>query len=292
LVHKSQQSAWEDYATNHQEWIKEGLTYRGVNVKENDPGRIPTKVYSNLEQGETAHEDNDEKPGTIQLQDNILPVWQMAGAPINASIVNMNLLSSASFEHTMVDVLIQRHGILSEIDDFSYLTGYSTALSSQEHKDNNKEIDYQQSYMLEPVFESFEDDAAIVGFVIAIFPWKTYFRDVLPPEIEMTLVIKDRCGHTKSWEICGPEVFYRQQSLNLPNMHGIIVPGETIQPSMCLDSKTTRRRITTTTTVGQEQDICRMQTRQVPHWQPTWTSLVPLMMNGFKMWITCHIAPM
>jgi hypothetical protein len=59
LVHKSQQGAWEDYATNHQEWIQEGLTYRGVNVKENDPGSIPTKVYSSLEQGETAPDDSD-----------------------------------------------------------------------------------------------------------------------------------------------------------------------------------------------------------------------------------------
>jgi hypothetical protein len=61
-----------------------------------------------------------------------------------------------------------------------------------------------QSIHIQPVFESFESDAAVVGFVVAVFPWHSYFDNILPNgTIGVTVVIDDQCGAVFTYEING-----------------------------------------------------------------------------------------
>ena len=112
-----------------QGWLQEGLAYRGL--PEVDPGPIPEEIY--------AYDDDthDHKEGAVHFDGHFLPVWQMAGAPVNASIINLDLLTRSTFEHTMVDAIEQREGILSCVSDLNYLTENSVqedlALSFPEH---------------------------------------------------------------------------------------------------------------------------------------------------------------
>ena len=195
LVKASQKKEWEEYAVANQGWIQEGLEYRGI--YDVDPGTIPTEIYSHTDD---AH---DHEPGQVHVDEYFLPVWQMAGAPVNASIVNLDLLTRSSFEHTMIDVLQNTKGILSDICDFSYLTEDLIGVNAEDEGEP-----HPQSYILEPVYDSFDDDAEVVGFVIGVFPWNGYFRNVLPDDIDVTLVIDDRCGDVHTYEINGPEAFY------------------------------------------------------------------------------------
>jgi hypothetical protein len=110
LVKAEQKAQWEQYAIENQDWIREGLDYRGMpNV---DPGTIPSQIYSYKD--EHNHDD-----GEVHVPGYYLPVWQTASAPINASIVNLDLLTRSSYEHVMIDVEAERHAILSDICDFS-----------------------------------------------------------------------------------------------------------------------------------------------------------------------------
>ena len=187
LVKESQKKQWEEYAVANQGWIQEGLEYRGIFGV--DPGPIPSEIYSHTED---AHE---HKPGQVHVEDYYLPVWQMAGAPVNASIVNLDLLTRSSFEHTMIDVLQNTKGILSDICTFSYLTEHSVDVTDiKEREEQAEDKPHPQSYILEPVYDTFEEDGQVVGFVIAVFPWNGYFRNVLPNDVDVTLVVDDRCG--------------------------------------------------------------------------------------------------
>jgi len=188
LVKTSDKLRWEDYSVAKQSWLQEGLTYRGLpNV---DPGPIAEEIYAYEVDKHKTH-----KAGEIHVDGYFLPVWQMAGAPVNASIINLDLLTRSSFEHAMVDVIEQREGTLSYVSDFNYLTENSV------EGDNGFHI---QSYVLEPVFESFDSDATVVGFIVAVLPWNTYFENVIPEGTKgVNIVIDDQCGDVFTYEING-----------------------------------------------------------------------------------------
>jgi hypothetical protein len=114
LVKTSEKERWENYASANQGWVKEGLAYRGL--PDIDPGPVPEQVYSYKDTHGT------HKEGQIHVDGYILPIWQIAGAPRNASIVNLDLMTRSSFEHTMFDVIQQREGILSDVCNFNYRT--------------------------------------------------------------------------------------------------------------------------------------------------------------------------
>jgi hypothetical protein len=239
LVHKSVQEQWEAYSVVHQDWLLQGLEYRGVNVTEQNPGPIPTKVYTlinpNQDGANVPYNNNSfieqqqqqqHVPGEVHVTNYVLPVWQMVGAPINASIINLDLLSTPYFELVMVDAMITRKGILSQMNDYHFLTKYSTAtkvlMEQEEEEDetiqrksedtgtggNHHHYHHPQTFMMEPVFESFEANAAVVGFIIAIFPWNNYFVNVLPDGVDVFVVVRDRCGHVHTWDADGPIVTY------------------------------------------------------------------------------------
>ena len=183
MVKTSDKLRWEDYSVAKQGWLQEGLAYRGL--PDVDPGPIPAEIYAY-----SAEEYEDHEEGEIDTDGYFLPVWQMAGAPVNASIINLDLTTRSSFEHTMADAIEQREGVLSYASDFNYLTENSLDQNIGFHI---------QSYFLEPVFETFENDAEVVAFVIAVFPWNRYFKNVLPEDV--TIVIDNQCGDIFTYQI-------------------------------------------------------------------------------------------
>ena len=61
LISSEQKTGWEQYAIDHQGWIKEELFYRGLqNIK---PGAIQNEIY--------AFNDDDESVNTFHV-----PIWQ------------------------------------------------------------------------------------------------------------------------------------------------------------------------------------------------------------------------
>jgi class 3 adenylate cyclase len=192
LVKTSEKERWENYASANQGWVKEGLAYRGL--PDIDPGPVPEQVYSYKDTHGT------HKEGQIHVDGYILPIWQIAGAPRNASIVNLDLMTRSSFEHTMFDVIQQREGILSDVCNFNYLTENSV--------ERDEELSVQ-SYMLEPVFESFDENANVVGFIAAVFGWNNFFKNILPDAVDgLIIVIDDKCGDIFTYEIKGADAVF------------------------------------------------------------------------------------
>ena len=87
--------------------------------------------------------------------------------------------------------------LLSDACDFSYLTDYAVSEELlQEHP--------WSSYLKEPVFESFEDGAPVVGFVVAVFGWNVYFEDLLADDVHgITVVTGDDCGDQFTYRVDG-----------------------------------------------------------------------------------------
>jgi hypothetical protein len=156
-------------------------------------------------------------PKQVHFPDYLMPVWQIASAPTNSTPVNLDLFSRSSFEHMAHDIIKTREPVLSDACDLSYLTEYSVDPLDKE------EIARPQSYVLQPVFETFEVTAAIRGFVVAVFRWDTYFSNILGNQVQgVTVVIDDRCGDVFTYEIKGPSsTFMGQDDLHDPNYDGM-----------------------------------------------------------------------
>jgi hypothetical protein len=106
LVKEDQKEAYEEYVRRNSGWLQEGLAHRGM--PDVDPGPIPDQIHQYVDP-------HDHKPGQMHVGDYYLPVWQIATAPSNATIVNFDLMTRSSFEHTLVDVIESRKGILSDV---------------------------------------------------------------------------------------------------------------------------------------------------------------------------------
>lgn len=240
-VTTAQLSDWEAFALDHQQWILDGLVYENSTI--NDPGSIPANVYTrNQKNNAHAHQEKDD----IHVAGYHFPVWQMAGAPRNASIVNLDLVADSSLmEHDMVDATMLRQPLLSSIQDLQYLTTWahdtpSSNTSAEEEawlQENNITIgvskynpqlyleQVKQSYILQPIFATsdgyFFSNAGVVearsedlqsdilGFTVAVLSWESLFSDILPNGVDgLVVVVGDGCGTTISLQVNGKTVDY------------------------------------------------------------------------------------
>jgi class 3 adenylate cyclase len=188
IVAKEEKSSWEAFAVKSQGWIQEGLEIQGLG--DVSSGEIADQLYPFSEEV-----DMTEEPEVF------VPLWQIGRAPTNSSIVMMDLNTHPSFKRMFSDVLDIEHVLLSEVVDLDFLIEFSTGTD-----DRGKQ---PRSYILTPVFGSFQDDATVVGFVIAVLPWKTFFSDIFPEGTDGLVVdVKDSCGSRFTYSMFGPRAEY------------------------------------------------------------------------------------
>jgi hypothetical protein len=117
----------------------------------------------------------------------------------------------------IVDVLEIKHTLLSEVVNLDFLLDSTTHAHGQQAR----------SYILTPIFETFVDDAEVVGFLIAVLPWRNYFIDELPHGKNGFVVdAKDTCGSEFTYTLNGPEAYFIMtlnlntfaKTLNLPSI--------------------------------------------------------------------------
>ena len=187
IVSKDDKSIWEAFAVKSQGWIQEGLELQGLT--DVSSGMIAEQMHSFSNEG-----------GITQKEEELfVPLWQIGSAPTNTSIVMMDLYTHPSFKRMIDDVLEIKHTLLSEVLDLDFLLDASTDAHGKQAR----------SYVLTPVFETFDDDAEVVGFLIAVVPWKDYFVDELPDGANGFVVnAKDTCGSDFTYTINGPEAEY------------------------------------------------------------------------------------
>jgi class 3 adenylate cyclase len=184
LVPKDRRKQWEGYAVRSQAWIQEGLNFRGLG--DVSPGEICERIYPFSDDVENFDD-----------QEYFAPLWQMGAAPSNATPVMVDLFSHPSFKRVMTEVMEIDHTLLSEVVDLQFLIRFSSDAAEDGHP---------RSYILQPVFRSFEDGAEISGFVVAVLPWQSYFANVLSERAEGVLVeVMDTCGTEFTYLVEGRE---------------------------------------------------------------------------------------
>ena len=193
MVSSEQKKSWEAYAWDHQNWIEQDLYFRGLSGSVH-PGMITKRIHPFFPDDEY---DLDEI-------ETYVPLWQVGPVPTNASILMLDLYSHPSFRRMIDDAMDVRHMLLSEVVDYSFLSENIQTL------DQNHERDiHPRSYGLQPVYDSFDADSTIVGFLFVIVPWDSYFVNLLSIDATGLLVeIQDTCDSKFTYQVTGPRAEY------------------------------------------------------------------------------------
>lgn len=190
---------WETYSNANKKWVDDGLAW--IATKEGQahpegPHDIPSHIYSRNSVGQTV---NEEGSGPFA------PVWQMAAAPNDTSIVNFDLMSDAVYERCLKTAKEINGAILSEVVDARSL--YGTASIA----DPAKELADPQSLVLTPIYDGHSAETSfVVGAVTAVLSWDVFFKNVLHEDIKTMYVVVDDglCGNEFTYRIEGQEAIY------------------------------------------------------------------------------------
>ena len=223
IVPLLEREAWEDYATTNQGWIQDGLSsdpkkdyHNGRMEAMSAPGyELENISYPIWHYGLNGEHVPDKGRGPY------LPVWQMAPAPYNSSIVNYNLLDNPVFEKNFRGMERTDLPVLSEVTDLTFLYGGAV------HDDAT----HPHCFLMYPIHENFEevlsnDDNTnpLTGSLTAILAWDRFFVDLLPEEVYgMVIVVKDTCGDVFTYQVDGAQAtFLGEGDLHNPKYNDMV----------------------------------------------------------------------
>ena len=207
------QEEWERYSSHMQNWIQEGVDHNLELHKDylssvEDIKPISKVIYRFLDSDKDVPPQNRSKTRD-EGASLLLPVWQMAPAPHDPSIVNYNLFRDEVFARIFHGMETYDTPVLSEATRLDWLYGGSI----------RDDPTHPHSFLLQPVYRDFpervqEDDNSAedqetVGVVIAVLPWDQYFQNLLPPEAHgIYVVMKDTCGDEFTYVINGADSIF------------------------------------------------------------------------------------
>jgi len=178
FVLSSNKTAWEEYALENQYWIHQGLEHQGLDPSQMNPETISPTLMSFPGSSSIAENDNN---GLLYA-----PVWQTGAAPTNVSAINLDLLTHPVFHQLFHSIVKTKEPAVSPVMDLSFLyqqshpqvdeDDHDRRLGEESDGDEDEEegkgkLEEPQSVILQPVFESFDESAEVVGFVAAVFRW-------------------------------------------------------------------------------------------------------------------------
>lgn len=130
------------------------------------------------------------------------PVWQISPQPPpdgTSRTFNSNLFEKPVFEQAVAFISYTRKAVFLEVCVQSKWFG-----PGMPGKGENL-----QTVVVQPVFGGFEEDSEIVGHLVTVIPWGSFFADILHSDDEgLTVVLDNICNEVFTYNIQG-----RQASL-------------------------------------------------------------------------------
>lgn len=142
------------------------------------------------------------------------PVMQYGSQALDSSLSLLDLHTHPVFRRMIDDTTSARRGLFSEPVDLAFLLKHIEELAERDededdrrrrrglqdnhdndeatstvnatgdpedathHEENNSESDpHLQSFFLQPIYENFEVDGAVVGHVVSLITWESLFRE-------------------------------------------------------------------------------------------------------------------
>jgi hypothetical protein len=211
IVKAEEVAEWESYSVANQGWIEQSAILKGNHPGHRDPMHGTIQDHEDDRRLEDASseispyiwkwENGTKIRQTSQPGQLIAPLWQIS--PAAAPVVNVDLFSDERLSSLYSSMLEKKYSIISqayEIGDFFDF------LFDPEEKDRKSD---PHGFIMEPVYDSFEEDPEVVGVLIAVTSWQNLFDRLLPEGSNgIVCVVTDTCGNDITFELNGPRTVY------------------------------------------------------------------------------------
>lgn len=201
---------WETFELANQDWILQDYAYRGWDMSRLES--IPHKIYNY-----TVPQDfNDTRRGFVDA-DNFMeevlhnltynpdgfsaPISQYGPGLMDTSLTMLDLFTHPIFKKEIVASLEYNVPVISEVEDLEFLLQHI-----QPNNETFEEHDYSllRSFTLDPVKEDFYNTSKTVGFIVGVVPWNTFFRNLLPENVNGIVVkVTSDCGKNFTYVVNG-----------------------------------------------------------------------------------------
>ena len=125
------------------------------------------------------------------------PISQYGPSPLLSNISKLDLFAHPIFRKEMVASLEYDAPVISEPLDLEFLLASVGHTSSKE----------KRSFALYPVTGDFHDGSKVVGFIVAVIRWSSFFANILPETINGIIVdVESDCGNNLTYVLNGSNV--------------------------------------------------------------------------------------
>jgi len=215
LVKPEQRSAWESYAIGNSWWLEEdGDTDQTEALTEAEQQVIVANETAALIVHPDIYQMNNASGDiTTELSGELYcPHWQAVPVPQDTSVVNFDVLSEPILQDLFQAMVATNGPVISRtlFDSQELEMSFAVAMESNNNTTTSLSTENTtgpQSYLMYPIYETFEYDAAqIVGLVEIPLNWLAVLRDLLPPEeFGLFYVLNNTCGDLHTYELRKPE---------------------------------------------------------------------------------------
>ncbi|CAB9531536.1 Guanylate cyclase (Partial), partial [Seminavis robusta] len=188
FVTPENRAGWEQYSVDNQGWIQQDYNYRNWT---HAAAPIPTSIHQYNGSGLTQEDYVFEDPQF----DYEIPLWQIAPAQNDTSVINLDLATVPVFAHLLWDIKMKKVEQYSRIMDLHFLLGDNL---------NQNNPDHPRGTIYQPVMEDFRENADVVGFAMGTLTWDLMFENVLFDSSSPLLVeIEGTCNAIFTYKIGG-----------------------------------------------------------------------------------------
>ena len=194
LVTEEDKPHWENYSVSNQDWIQESFDFHGDTTC--DMPKVTPFLHSENPMALESGTSRPKQPNDTYIGRPYAPFWQ--SSPANAEAVNFNGFAEEEFETSFAVLEETKQAVLTQFLPFS-----------EEHSS-------PRSYMMHPIFLSFEDQSKLVGVVLVTVDWRKFFVDALPEGTNgIVVVLSNECGQEYAFQLNGHQaVFLPEVTLN------------------------------------------------------------------------------
>jgi hypothetical protein len=214
IVEAEEVAEWESYSVANQGWIEEAANIKMDHPGHRDPMHGTIQDHEDdrrlVEDGASSSgitpyiwkwENGTQTRQTSQPGQLIAPLWQIS--PAAAPAVNVDLFSDERISSLYSKMLEKKYSIISQAYAIGDLFDF---LFDPEEKDRKSN---PHAFIMEPVYDSFEEDPEVVGVLVAVTAWENLFDRLLAEGTNgIICVITDTCGNDITYELNGPRSVY------------------------------------------------------------------------------------
>ena len=219
FVQSYQKAQWEEFAVANQWWVERGARLRKVHPQHKDP--LDGSFQDHEERVRRQLADNKVKKENMPIPESIYklnaegwpvvldvepgqvvaPMWQISPTPgDDPALVNYDLLSDPMVSNLFRAMHQLNSTVISEATEIDFVFNHIFDASEKQFKV------LPHSFIMEPVYVSFEPDAAMVGVLLAVTAWENLFNNIVPEGVNgIHCLVKDTCGNEMTFELRGPK---------------------------------------------------------------------------------------